>query len=689
MAAIGDVLVKFVADFAEFSAGMKSGQQALEDFGKTAQDTNAKLSTIGGLIKTAVDAFAVTKIVEWVKETAAAADEQEKLAKQLGFTADQIEAMQKNAKATGQTFDQNTAYFKTHRAELDAMTAAMKSQGDIMSGTLRTAFADVNEELEKFGRTIGTVRASFQGGTLDTVVGTIAKMIRDMGASLAYFEVYKGTIQSVRELMAIFTGAGGLVGVSAAERAAQQLDKLKTASLDAEVALQRANAAVKHAQEAVPSGGGGDPFAATRNAILGGQGANTAQTLADAKAAADAAQQVRDQTAQAVKDAEANIAKAEKTIADAANPPAKKVPTVPTGGGAGGATDADTIDKQIARYKAMGVAADEASKKISAGYDQNIEDLLRQVKAQQTAADIVAKLEANHQVVSEEQKKLLEATVLATENKIAAEQKLIAVETAATETQKKYGDGTVALTKLNKDIANQLDTHRINQTEATRATKEGTEAINQAALAAARYDDNLGSLAAGFEHAANAYARQNDLFSSGEQLFSGLTTAMSDGLKALEGQSSKTFGQIALDFANMLADMALKAAVSQVFKAVFGSIAAPAAGSGVQFADVGDLLAHLPGKASGGPVSAGQSYVVGEQGPELFVPTAAGNIVPNGAASGGSGDSITVNVDMNTTQGAPDPANMLQFGRQMKAAIKDVIQNEKRPGGSLYSRVSG
>ena len=38
-----------------------------------------------------------------------------------------------------------------------------------------------------------------------------------------------------------------------------------------------------------------------------------------------------------------------------------------------------------------------------------------------------------------------------------------------------------------------------------RATKEGgSEAIKQAALAAQRYDDNLGSLAAGFEHAANA-----------------------------------------------------------------------------------------------------------------------------------------------------------------------------------------
>jgi len=43
------------------------------------------------------------------------------------------------------------------------------------------------------------------------------------------------------------------------------------------------------------------------------------------------------------------------------------------------------------------------------------------------------------------------------------------------------------------------------------------------------------------------------------------------------------------------------------------------------------------GRAAGGPVSAGLPYLVGERGPEMFVPDRGGNIVPNGAArSGGS-----------------------------------------------------
>jgi hypothetical protein len=41
-------------------------------------------------------------------------------------------------------------------------------------------------------------------------------------------------------------------------------------------------------------------------------------------------------------------------------------------------------------------------------------------------------------------------------------------------------------------------------------------------------------------------------------------------------------------------------------------------------------------RANGGDVSAGSPYVVGERGPELFVPQSAGTIVPNGAAGGGT-----------------------------------------------------
>jgi hypothetical protein len=55
---------------------------------------------------------------------------------------------------------------------------------------------------------------------------------------------------------------------------------------------------------------------------------------------------------------------------------------------------------------------------------------------------------------------------------------------------------------------------------------------------------------------------------------------------------------------------------------------------------VTSALSFLPGRANGGPVSSGSPYIVGERGPELFVPRSSGNIIPNGATGGG----VVVNV---------------------------------------------
>lgn len=53
-----------------------------------------------------------------------------------------------------------------------------------------------------------------------------------------------------------------------------------------------------------------------------------------------------------------------------------------------------------------------------------------------------------------------------------------------------------------------------------------------------------------------------------------------------------------------------------------------------------------PGRAEGGPVTRGRAYVVGERGPELFVPSGSGQIIPNGGGAGRSGGagSVTVKV---------------------------------------------
>jgi hypothetical protein len=54
--------------------------------------------------------------------------------------------------------------------------------------------------------------------------------------------------------------------------------------------------------------------------------------------------------------------------------------------------------------------------------------------------------------------------------------------------------------------------------------------------------------------------------------------------------------------------------------------------------------ARIPGRASGGPVRAGQAYIVGEKRAELFVPDRSGTIIPRIGVSSGGGPTVVVNV---------------------------------------------
>jgi hypothetical protein len=83
------------------------------------------------------------------------------------------------------------------------------------------------------------------------------------------------------------------------------------------------------------------------------------------------------------------------------------------------------------------------------------------------------------------------------------------------------------------------------------------------------------------------------------------------------------------------------------------------------------LMGGIPMMAAGGPVSSGRPYIVGEVGPELFVPSSSGNIMPNNEM-GGKVINLTVNAGMGT-QGA-------EVGRQ----IVDALKAYERRNGSVY-----
>lgn len=92
-----------------------------------------------------------------------------------------------------------------------------------------------------------------------------------------------------------------------------------------------------------------------------------------------------------------------------------------------------------------------------------------------------------------------------------------------------------------------------------------------------------------------------------------------------------------------------------------------------------------PMKAIGGPVQRGNPYVVGERGPELFVPSRTGSIVPNDKMT--NGGSVVVNQTINVSTGVQQTVRteikslMPQIAESAKAAVADA----KRRGGS-YGR---
>lgn len=84
-------------------------------------------------------------------------------------------------------------------------------------------------------------------------------------------------------------------------------------------------------------------------------------------------------------------------------------------------------------------------------------------------------------------------------------------------------------------------------------------------------------------------------------------------------------------------------------------------------------LLGLPGRATGGPVSAGRPYLVGERGPELFVPTGFGRIEPRAAGAGPR--DVRVSITINAS-GQSTPAALQASSRQVARAVRRALIEE-------------
>ena len=94
-------------------------------------------------------------------------------------------------------------------------------------------------------------------------------------------------------------------------------------------------------------------------------------------------------------------------------------------------------------------------------------------------------------------------------------------------------------------------------------------------------------------------------------------------------------------------------------------------------------IGAVPMKAIGGAVQRGNPYIVGERGPELFVPSRTGSIVSNDKMGGGGGVVVqqTINVSTGVQQTVRNEIQTLlpQIAEASKAAVLDA----RRRGGSF------
>lgn len=145
---------------------------------------------------------------------------------------------------------------------------------------------------------------------------------------------------------------------------------------------------------------------------------------------------------------------------------------------------------------------------------------------------------------------------------------------------------------------------------------------------------------------------------AGKVLQRSLTSALRDGKLGFE--DLKRTALAALD---EIAAKALSGGLDQIFSGLGGA------------GGIGGLLTGLlglPGRATGGLVSPATPYLVGERGPELFVPDSAGRVERN-AAIGGTRNDVRVSINLSQPRGSSAPASLQRSSRQVASAVRRAL----------------
>ena len=326
-----------------------------------------------------------------------------------------------------------------------------------------------------------------------------------------------------------------------------------------------------------------------------------------------------------------------------------------TGGNSGGAK------KDTAAEKAANAAAKESERVAQVIRDRLAEGQLLQVKSKVQDKISAAEISGDKMLAVRLQGLQKEidiqyqyAQALAQEKNIQAQQAIIF-------------EGNSKL------VANQRDTERELAAIQRQNEQDGLQAIT--AYLEKQYELNT------------AIQQQNALAESVSSTLGQGMTSVFDALIQGSDNWGKSLQQIAskvlVDIANQLIRIyVIEQAVSAIKS--FLSPALPFGGGGGQIGGVGTLGPNYGIKqfAAGGTPPVGRPSLVGERGPELFVPGVRGSIIPNYALGGGS-TNVVVNVDAKGSSVQGDERQGAALGRAISAAVQAELVKQQRPGGLL------
>lgn len=148
--------------------------------------------------------------------------------------------------------------------------------------------------------------------------------------------------------------------------------------------------------------------------------------------------------------------------------------------------------------------------------------------------------------------------------------------------------------------------------------------------------------------------------------------------RAIEGALLRAVrsGKLGFDDLGKVALSVLDSIAASALKIGLDSILGGGGGGGSGGSGFGALLTSVigafAGRATGGPVSPGRPYMIGERGPELFVPTSAGSVVASGAAA--PAREVRVAITVNAT-GGDAPRALAQSSRQVARAVKAALSS--------------